>query len=91
MGRADAGLTKERFAVGEPRLDGRPRACSALLLRHGRAVCAHRYCSPEAIATIPDSRLCDRTICASATDQVFCRQRDFVSIDACRNAGIRIR
>ncbi|MEU2781849.1 hypothetical protein [Streptomyces sp. NPDC007110] len=33
-----------------------------------RAVCAHRYCSPEAIATIPDSRLCDRTICASGTD-----------------------
>ncbi|KUL53185.1 hypothetical protein ADL30_20795 [Streptomyces sp. NRRL S-1521] len=27
-----------------------------------RAVCAHGYCSPEAMATIPDSRLCDRMI-----------------------------
>lgn len=56
-----------------------------------RAVCAHGYCSPEAMATIPDSRLCDRMICASATDQVLCRERGFVSTGSCRNSEFRTR
>lgn len=38
MGCADAGLTQEHFSLGEPGLDGRPRAGSALLLRHATAV-----------------------------------------------------
>jgi hypothetical protein len=35
---AHAGLAQERLAVGEPGLDGRPRACTALLRWHRTAV-----------------------------------------------------